>query len=160
MFFVRRFSYLLSSLLLLVVLGLLAWRLHWQLAGYVVILGLIGVFVIYWVAVRRGARTPADPRKKLRKSRSGDRPTVLHFYSDFSLSCLLSRPLVMPVERQYRGRCEFIYVDVGHADAQAMMDELKAEMGDWLLFDRSGRLVGHRRRLTAADIERVLDGAF
>ena len=159
MFFVRRFSYLLSSLLLLVVLGLVSWRMQWQLAGFVIVLVLIAAFAIYWVAVRRGAVTPADPRKKLKRSRGGSRPTILHFYSDFSLSSLLSRPLVAPVERQYRGRCEFIYVDVGHPDAGVMLEELRAEMGDWVLFDRSGKLVGHRRRLTAADIERVLDGA-
>ncbi|MFS8639332.1 MAG: hypothetical protein LOD90_00685 [Symbiobacteriaceae bacterium] len=159
MFFIRRFSYLFSSLLLLVVLGLLAWRLQWQVAGYVVIVTAIAAIAIYWVATRRGARTPADPRKKLRKARSGDRPTVLHFYSDFSLRCLLRRPLTAPVERKYQGRCEFIYVDVGHPDAAAMLEELKAQLGDWLLFDRSGKLVGHRHRLTAADLERVLEGA-
>lgn len=159
MFFIRRFSYLLLSLLLLVFFGLLGWRMRWPLAGYIIILVLTAAFATYWVVVRRGALTPADPRKKLKRSRSGTRPTVLHFYSDFSLSCLLSRPLVAPLERQYRGRCEFIYVDVGHPDAAGMMEELKAQMGDWFLFDRTGKLVGHRRRLAAADIERVLDGA-
>jgi len=159
MFVVQRFSYLLSSLLLVVAFGLLSWRMQWSLAGFVIILVLVAAFAIYWVAARRGALTPADPRKKLKRSRGGARPTVLHFYSDFSLGCLLSRPLVAPVERQYRGKCEFIYVDVGHPDAPAMLEELKAGLGDWVLFDLSGKLVGHRRRLTAQDIERVLDGA-
>jgi len=157
--FIRRFSYLLTSLLVLVLLGVIAWVLRWQLAGYISVLVLTAALMIYWVAARRGRVTPADPQKKLRKSRGGQRPVVLHFYSDYSLACLLSRPVDGPLERRYRSRCEFIHVDVGHPDAAAMQEELKAGLGDWLFFDLSGKLVGKRSRLSADDIDRMLEGA-
>ena len=156
---IRRFSYPLLSLLLLVVLGVLAWQLKWQLAGYVSVLVLAAVLVIYWVSARRGNLTPADPAKKLRRARGGQRPVVLHFYSDYALGCLLRRPFVARVEREYRGRCEFIYVDVGHPEAPALRESLKADLGDWLFFDLSGLLVGQRHSLSAQEMERFLAGA-
>lgn len=156
MLFVRRYSYLLVSLIVVIIAEALTWQQEWKLPGQVATLVLAAVLIIYWVAARRGALTPADPEKKLRRSRGGQRPVVLHFYSDHSLGCLLRRPAAAAVERAYRGRCEFIYVDVGHREAAGLMESLKADLGDWLFFDLSGKLVGQHKGLTADQLEHLL----
>lgn len=156
MLFVRRFSYPLLALVVVVIAEIVTWQQQWKLPGQVGTLVLAAVLIIYWVAARRGSLTPADPEKKLRRSRGGQRPVVLHFYSDHALGCLMRRPQGAAVERAYRGRCEFIYVDVGHPEAAQMMESLKADLGDWFFFDLSGKLVGHQRSLTAERLDHLL----
>lgn len=154
-----RFSYLLVSVLLLVAAGLATTLLQWGVAGQIGTLILLAVLMIYWVGARRGALTPADPEKKLRRIRGGGRPVVLYFYSDFSLGCLLRRPVVSRLETQYKGRCEFIFIDVGHREADALMETLKAGLGDYLFFDLEGKLSGKERTLSVDQLNRFLETA-
>ncbi|MFZ5814175.1 MAG: hypothetical protein ACOY93_02570 [Bacillota bacterium] len=152
-----RVSYLLVSLILVVAVAAATMLLQWGVAGQIGTLILIAVLMIFWVAARRGAVTPADPEKKLRRSRGAGRPVVLHFYSDFHLGSLLRRPLDAKLEKAYRGRCEFIYISVFHPEAERMMESLKAAVGDWVFFDATGRLAGQDSRLSDDHLRRFLE---
>lgn len=154
-----RFSYLLIGLILVLASGLATVWLAWGVLGQVVTLSLFAALLIYWVAARRGAVTPTDPEKRLRRLRGSGRPVVLHVFSDYSLGCLLRRPIDGQVEKRYRGRCEFLYVSTSHPEAAAMMEALRAGLGDWLYFDRSGKVVGQGPRLTDEQMRRFLESA-
>jgi hypothetical protein len=156
----RRFSYLLVSLFLVVAAAVATLLLNWGVAGQIGTLILAAVLMIYWVGARRGAVTPADPDKKLRRARGGGRPVVLYFYSDFSLTCLLRRPGDSRVQKRFSGRCEFIAVSVFHRDAGAMMKSMKAGLGDYLFFDMQGKLSGKARTLSEDQLNRLLETAL
>ncbi|MFZ5823232.1 MAG: hypothetical protein ACOY94_02620 [Bacillota bacterium] len=152
-----RVSYLLVSLILLAASVAATILLEWDVGGYIGTLSLLALLMIFWVAARRGPVTPADPQKKLRKSRGGGRPVVLHFFSDFHLGSLLRHVIDAKLEKTYRGRCEFIYISTFHPEADAMMENLKAELGDWVFFDFSGKMVGQAPRLTEEQMHRFLE---
>lgn len=152
-----RFSYLFVSLVLVVAAVSATMLLQWGVAGQVGTLVLIALIMIYWVGARHGALTPVDPEKKLRRSRGAGRPVVLYFYSDFNLNCLVRRTAVAKLEKQYKGRCEFIYVSVFHRAADGLMESLKAGVGDHLLFDVQGKLSGKARSLSPAQMDRLLE---
>lgn len=154
-----RVSYLLVSLLLVAAVVAATMLLEWGVAGQIGTLVMMALLAIFWVAARRGALTPADPPKKLRRSRGGGRPVVLHFYSDMHLGSLLRRVLETRLETAYKGRCEFIYISAFHPEAGAMMKSLKAGLGDWVFFDVSGKMVGQASRLTADQMQRFLETA-
>lgn len=154
-----RLSYLLIGLILVLATGAATIGLGWGVAGQVGTMTLFAILLIYWVAVRRGEVTPRDPEKRLRRLRGSGRQVVLHFYSDYSAGCLLRRPLDAQVENRYRGRCEFVYISAFHPEAGAMMAALKANLGDWLYFDRSGKVVGQGPRLTDEQMRRFLESA-
>lgn len=157
MSFLSRYSYLLLSVVLLCV-GIAA---ALTLApGYAYGIGtmLLGaVLVSYWVAARRGALTPVNPSKRIRRARSAGRPVVVHFYSDWSLGCLLKRPLVAKAERQHRGHFDFIYIDVNLPDGEATADELQAGTGDFVLFDAAGTMAETTGRITVEKLNNVLE---
>lgn len=152
-----RVSYLLVSLILVAAAAAATILLQWEVGGYIGTLSLLALLMIFWVAARRGPVTPTDPQKKLRKSRGGGRPVVLHFFSDFHLGSLLRRVADAKLEKAYRGRCEFIYISTFHPEAEPMMENLKAELGDWVFFDISGKMVGQAPRLTEEQMHRFLE---
>lgn len=138
----RRMSYVLVSLILVVLAGALTVVLRWGTAGQIGTLVLAALFISYWVGARRGALTPADPEKRLRRARGGPRPVAVHFYSDFHLGSLLRRPSESRVENKFKGSVDFIHISVFHPQAPAIMESLEAGVGDWVLFDRQGKQVG------------------
>lgn len=114
---------------------------------------------IYWVLTRRGALTPVNPEKRIRRGRGTDRPVVVHFYSDASLTSLLQRPFAAKAEREYKGHCDFIYINVGHKDAPGAMAALEAGLGDWVLYDVAGNFVEKTRSVSPAKLEKLLHRA-
>lgn len=154
-----RFSYLLVSLVLIAAAAVATILLQWGMAGQIGTLALAALCIIYWVGARRGAVTPADPERRLRRTRKGGRPVVVYFYSDYDLGCLLRRPAASRLENQYKGRCEFIFISVFHPEAPALMASQKAGLGDYLFFDPSGNLAGKARSLSAAQMTRFLETA-
>jgi hypothetical protein len=113
--------------------------------------------VIYWVAARRGKLTPVNPVKRIRKALTTQRPVVVHFYSDFSLVSLLKRPFTARAERAYRGKCDFIYIDVRSPEAEAAMAEVQAEgRYDFVLFDAAGKRVGRSPMLSEGQLSDLL----
>lgn len=157
---VNRYSYVLLSLLL-VGAGAAYTALSGDMAvGGIVTLLLVAAVLIGFVLARRGALTPANPDKRIRRARGGGRPVVVHLYSDAHIGCLLGRPLSAAAERDYRGRCDFIYVDVAHREGPEVMATLEASVGDYVLFDAAGRPAGKVRRLTAAVMEGLLERAI
>lgn len=157
MIILMRFSYLLVSLILLVAVGTASATLGWGSAGQIGTLVLAALLAIYWVAARYGAVTPADPEKKIRRARATGRPVVVHFYSDGGLGCLLQRPGARRIQRAYEGHCEFILVNVGHPEAAGLMKSLGASLGSYLYFDAAGGLVEQSRRLTAGQVQHLLN---
>jgi len=116
---------------------------------------LAALLAIFWVAARRGVPVPANPQKRIQRARAAGRPLVVHFYSDFSLTCLVQRLRATPLERRYRGRCEFIYIDVNQAAAIPVMEAFQAAMGDYLLFDQQGKESGKTRWLAEEHLSKL-----
>lgn len=114
---------------------------------------------IYWVLARRGALTPVNPEKRVRRGRGTDRPVVVHFYSDASLTSLLQRPFAAKAEREHKGHCDFIYIEVGHKDAPGAMEALEAGLGDWVLYDAAGNFVEKTRSISPEKLEKLLHRA-
>ena len=104
---------------------------------------ILAISIIYFVLARRGHVTPASPLKRIRRSRDGGRPTVVLLFSDFHFGSLVKRPFAAGVERDFRGHCNFIYSDANHLEAQQVADELDASLGQFVIFDSTGKLVEH-----------------
>ncbi|MDF2627664.1 MAG: hypothetical protein K0R39_1495 [Symbiobacteriaceae bacterium] len=155
MSFINRFSYLIISLAL-VILGTVAAILlpSGAIGAATFLLG--AALLVYWVAARRGARTPVNPGKRIRRARTSERPVVVHFYHDLTIGCLLQRPFTAKAEREYKGRCDIIYVDAYHRDAEPVLAEYEAEVGDWLLFDAAGNLVEKAGSVSVAKLETLV----
>jgi len=152
----RRMSYVLVSLVLVVLAGAATFVLRWGMAGEIGTLVLAALLISYWVGAKRGALTPAEPEKRLRRARGGPRPVAVHFYSDYHLGSLVRRPAESRVENKYKGSVDFIHISVFHPQAQAIMENLKAGVGDWVLFDRQGKQVGEAGALSEERVSAVL----
>lgn len=142
-----RYSYVLILVLLVAgTTGAAVWTANVAMGvGALVIAALLACF---WVAARRGVPIPANPERRIQRARSAGRPLVVHFFSDYSLSCLVQRLMATPLERRYRGQVDFVYIDVNQAAARSVMEAYQARMGDYLLFDRLGNASGKTRRLS------------
>jgi len=114
------------------------------------------ILTVFWVAARRGVPVPANPQKRIQRARTAGRPLVIHFYSDFNLICLFQRLKAASVERQYRGRCDFIYIDVNQGAAIPVMEAYQAKMGDYLLFDQQGNESGRTRWLAGEHLSKLI----
>jgi hypothetical protein len=155
MSFLSRFSYALLSLVLIAAGTVYAFFTpRADVVGLSTLL-VAGLLILYWVFARRGALTPVNPAKRVRIGRGKDRPVVVHFYSDFSLSSLVQRPLAAKAERLHKGHCDFIYVEVGHKDAPEAMKALDAGLGDWVLYDAAGNFVEKTRSVSVAKLEQL-----
>lgn len=155
----KRFSFLLLSVLL-VAAGVTYTVLTGELnAGALGILLVVTCLSIWFVLARRGVRTPADPEKRLRRARSTGRPVAVYFYSDFSLACLLMRPFTARAEREHKGHFDFLYLEAGHPDVQALAGTLGARLNQWLIYDSAGRLAIQTTRITPQEMASVLTKA-
>jgi hypothetical protein len=136
-----RYSYVLVSILLIA-----AGIAYTIVSEHPYVVGLITLVVgagliIYWVAARRGNLTPVNPSKRIRRGRSSDRPVVVCFYADYNFMSLVKRLFTAKAEREYKGKCDFIYIDCDHKEADAVLEELEADMGDFALYDAAGNFV-------------------
>ncbi|HYF90886.1 MAG TPA: hypothetical protein VD969_01430 [Symbiobacteriaceae bacterium] len=139
--FFDRYSFIVISLALIALGTVFAF-----LTAYGTVVGtvtfLVGsAFIVFWVVARRGALTPVNPAKRIRRGRTSTRPVVVCFYHDFNFGSLVSRAFTWKAEREQKGHCDFIYIDAYHREAPPVMAEYEAEVGDWLLFDAAGNLV-------------------
>lgn len=156
MSFITRYSYVIVSLALIALGTFFAFFTPYATAfGWTTFL-LAAALIIFWVAARRGARTPVNPGKRIRRARSGDRPIIVCFYHDFNLGSLLQRPFTARAERDEKGRCDFIYIDAYHREAPEVLEEFDAEVGDWLLFDAAGNLAEKCGAISVAKIESLM----
>lgn len=156
MSFVRRYSYVLVSLV--VVAAVVGYAIYAVNATFGVLsLLAVAFLLIFWVAARRHVPMPASPEKRIRRARQMARPLVVHFYSDYSLGCLLKRVLAAGAERGFRGRFEFLYIDMNHPEAAGAARALRAGLGDFVLFDAAGREVGRSGLISGQRLERVLE---
>jgi hypothetical protein len=156
MSFIDRYSYIIVSLVLLVAGGFIAYASPTNTALYGLITFLVGAFlVLYWVIARRGALTPVNPGKRIRRGRSSERPVVVHFYHDYSLGSLFNRMFTWKAERDCKGHADFIYIDAAHRDAAPVLEELEAEVGAWVLFDAAGNFVEKVDRISVGKIEEL-----
>jgi hypothetical protein len=149
----NRYSYVLASILLIaagIAYAIISPRP--DIVGTATLL--VGaLLLIYWVAVRRGNLTPVNPLKRIRRARGSDRPVVVCFYGDYSLGSLLKRPFTAKVEKAYKGKCDFIYIDVDHREADDVLEELQAEMGDFVLYDAAGNFVSKSPMINLSTLE-------
>lgn len=120
-------------------------------------LTLAAVLIIFWVLARRGALTPVNPEKRIRRSRSSVRPVVVHFYSDWDMVSLFKRSLAARVEKEYKGRFDWIFIDVNHPDADSAAEYTDAGLGDYVLYDAAGEFVTRCGMVSAAKLENVLE---
>lgn len=148
-----RFSYLLLSLVLVAAAAVTTVAMQWWGAGQIGTMILAAILIIYWIMARRGDLTPAEPEKKLRRSRASGRPVAVLFYSDFHLASLLRRASESHIEQEFKGRCEFIHMSALHPEARALMEKLNVGVGDWVFFDQTGK-TGGQGRLTADQLRR------
>ncbi|HWI52399.1 MAG TPA: hypothetical protein VNT01_09710 [Symbiobacteriaceae bacterium] len=156
MSFITRYSFVLVSLALIALGTFFAFFTPYSMAiGWTTFL-VAAALIVFWVAARRGARTPVNPGKRIRRARTSDRPIVVCFYHDFNLGSLVQRPFTAKAEREEKGRCDFIYVDAYHREAPPVLAEFEAEVGDWLLFDATGKLMEKCGAITVAKIESLL----
>lgn len=155
MHFLTQYSYVLLGVLLVAALtGYAVWAAHVALGVAAVVLA--AMLTAFWVAARRGVPMPANPEKRIQRARTEGRPLVVHLYSDFSLRSLVQRVAVSSTEHAYRGKCEFIYIDVNHPGAEAVMAALKAGPGDFVLFDQHGRQTDRTLWLSSRHLEPLL----
>ena len=156
MSFITRYSFVLVSLALIALGTFFAFFTPYSAAiGWTTFL-VAAALIIFWVAARRGARTPVNPGKRIRRARTSDRPIVVCFYHDFHLGSLLQRPFTAKAEREEKGRCDFIYIDAYHREAPPVLAEFEAEVGDWLLFDAAGNLMEKCGAISVKKIESLL----
>jgi len=118
---------------------------------------ILALAIIYFVLARRGHVTPASPLKRIRRSRAGGRPTVVHIFSDFHFGSLIKRPLAAGVERDFRGHCDFIFIDANHREAEQVAEELDAGIGEFVIFDATGKLVEHAGLPSRATLQSLVD---
>lgn len=153
MSFITRYSFALISLALIALGTSFAFlTAYGSLIGTTTFL-LAAALLVFWVAARRGARTPVNPGKRIRRARTSDRPVAVCFYHDFNLSSLVQRPFTAKAEREAKGHCDLIYVDAYHHEAAPVLEEFDAEVGDWLLFDAAGSLVEKCGSVSTAKLE-------
>lgn len=117
----------------------------------------LGFAIIFFVLARRAIPSPANPSKRVRRARANGRPTVVHFYSDYDISSLIKRIRHAGVERSFRTRCEFIFVNVNHHEAPDAMEELEAGQGEYLVYDSAGKLAHQGGGITAELLEGLLN---
>lgn len=150
--FISRFSYVLLSVVLLGVMIFGVARLPDSPAMLLGLLALVAVLLALWVAARRG-RTPPNPEKRLKKSLGGGRPVVVHFYSDYSLTSMLARPGLAPLEKRYKGRVEFLFMSMLDPHVRAMAERLQSHLGGTIVYNARGQEAAR----TAADLDRLLE---
>jgi uncharacterized membrane protein len=153
---ISRYSYVLFSI---VVVTALVWWAIWSGNAAFGVSALLAVsfLLIFWVAARREAPMPANPDKRIRRARESTRPVVVHFFSDYSLGCLVTRVLVAGVEKRYRGRFDMIFIDMNHRDGDGVAQSLKAGLGDFVLFDPAGNFVARTKLIGKRRLEAVLE---
>jgi hypothetical protein len=148
---IGRYSYLLLGLVLLVG-GLVAGA--GRVPNDILVLGaagLLGVLAIFWVFGKRGD-SYAHPDKVLKKVVGRGRPVVIHFYSNYSLGCLIRKIRFEARQRRFAGRVQFINLNLNLGGAQAIAAELEARLGEYILFDAAGQERGRTRLPAEADL--------
>jgi hypothetical protein len=157
MTWMNRHSYPLFSVVIVAgIVGAGVWRNRIDL-GIITALLVSAVLVIFIVAMRRGKITPANPEKRIRRSRGSARALVVHVYGDYHLGSLLKHIITGRTEHRFRGRCEFIFVDVDHHEAGRAIDAVGAKLGDYILYDAQGNLVERTRLITADKLTKLLE---
>ena len=125
----------------------------WGLAALLV----AAAALIFWVLARRGNLTPSGPEKRIRRATGNGRPVVVHFYSDYHAGSLFKRPFTAAVERDYRSRCDFIYIDMSHREAESVANWLGAGIGDFVLIDAAGTVVDRVALINAERLDALLE---
>jgi hypothetical protein len=157
MTWLNRHSYpFLSVVIVAGIVGAGVWKNRIDL-GAIVALLVGAVLVIFFVAMRRGKITPANPEKRIRRNRGSARALVVHVYGDYHLGSLLKHIMTGRTEHRFRGRCEFIFVDVDHHEAQRAINAVGAKLGDYILYDAQGNLVERTRLITARKLTKLLE---
>lgn len=156
MSFIDRYSYVILSIVLIGAGTFFAFvSTRGQLIGLITLL--VGAaLVIYWVLERRGALTPVNPTKRIRRGRTSERPVAVHFYHDFNVGSLVKRAFSRKAETLHKGHVDFIYIDAAHRDAAPVMEEFEAEVGDWILFDAAGNLVEKTGSVSVGKLEELI----
>ncbi len=157
--FLSQYSYVILSAIILIATIAYAVVSANMAFGVLATLVTLAVLVIWWVGARRGAVTPVNPEKRIRRARGAGRPLVVHFYSDWSLGSLLRRPFTAKTERTYKGPVEFLYISMTHHEARLAASSVEADLGDWLLFDAAGNLVERTKSLTEEKVKGLLKRA-
>lgn len=159
MLFLQRYSYLLLSLVLIA--GSVGYAV-WAGQDTFGVVGTLLVFTLlagFWVGARRGAITPANPEKRVRRARGAGRPLVVHFFSDLSTGCLVKRVLAAGAEKEFRGRFELIYIDIGHREGKEAVAALSGSLGSFLIYDATGKHVETTGLISKAKLAEVLESA-
>ncbi len=156
---INRLSFLLFSVLLVAAAVTYTVLTDDMTRGTMGTLVLATLLAIWWVLARRGAKTPANPEKRLRKAKGAGRPVAVYFYSDWSLGCLFMRPLTAAAEREHKSHFDFIYIEAGHPEAEAAAKLVQVGLNQWALIDGTGKIAVRAARITPAMLSEVLEKA-
>jgi len=154
--FINRNSYVILGLVLIasaVTFGTLTGKVT---PAVMTTLGTTAAFLVYFALARRVNRTPTNPEKRIARMIGNGRPLIVYFYSDLDLGSLLARPFSAAAERNFKTRCNFLYISMAHPNAYEAAESVDGGLGQFVIYDAKGKRLGETRLLRASTIERLL----
>jgi len=155
--FINRYSYVLVGLVLIasaVTYGTLTGKV--TIAAMTTI-GITATFLVYYAMARRVNSTPTNPEKRIERMIGNGRPLIIYFYSDYDLGSLLSRPFTAAAEREFRTRCNFLYISMGHPDADLAAASVDGGLGLFVIYDGKGNRLGETHLLRSSKLKNLLE---
>jgi len=137
---IDRFTYVIESLLVLIILAFV----YYKAPGTGMLLldvMVAGILLIIWFVLRR-THAAANPEKKARKSVGGGRAVLLDFFSNFASSCLLNSIPIITTERRHKSRVEVISINMNTPAGRAVAAFYGARVGTLILLDPKGEELG------------------
>lgn len=133
---IDRFTYVIESVLILVILGIVYWRVP-DPTMLLVDIFIAGLLLILWFVLRR-THAAVNPEKKVRKAVGGGRPVLLDFFSNFSSACLVNSIPIIMLQRRHKARVEVISIDMNNPAGRAVAALYGARVGSLVLLDHKG----------------------
>lgn len=154
--FINRYSYVILGLVLIasaITYGALTGKVT---STAMITLGTTAAFLVYFALARRVNRTPTNPEKRIRRMIGNGRPLIVYFYSDFDLGSLLARPFSAAAERKFRTHCNFLYISMGHPDADLAAESVGSGLGLFVIYNAKGERLGETRLLRSSKVQSLL----
>lgn len=137
---IDRFTYVIESALVMIILAAAYWKAP-STAMLLVDILLLGLLLILWFVLRR-THAASNPEKKVRKAAGGGRAVLLDFFSNYASSCLLTSIPVITLQRRHKARIEVISIDMNTPAGRAVAAAYGARVGTLVLLDHKGDEVG------------------
>lgn len=138
--YLRAYSVLWLSALLLGVVAYVLLRQRRSLGDWIALGTLAAVLVVAWLVLHpRPSRLSGDAAAVLAQIGQGT-PVLLEFQSPFCISCTLLRPTVDEIEQRYMGRLIVLRVNIQSAVGRELTNHFDFEYTPtFIFFDAQGR---------------------